>query len=79
MLKNEIESYVRTRGRGLKNLTYSYMGVGGSKIAKNNPYIITEWPLNIFTVKKIYFCLQELPGSLNVYHFRSVPSGKQSI
>ena len=35
MLKNEMESYVRTGGMGLKNLTYPYMGVGGgSKFAK---------------------------------------------
>ena len=34
MLKNEMESYVRIGGRGLKNLTYPYMGIGGSKIAK---------------------------------------------
>ena len=35
MLKNEMESYERIGGRGLKNITYPYMGVGGSKIAKN--------------------------------------------
>ena len=29
-----MESYVRIGGRDLKNLTYPYMGVGGSKIAK---------------------------------------------
>ena len=35
MLKNEIESYIRIGGRGLKNLTYSsYMGAGGVKICK---------------------------------------------
>ena len=35
MLKNEMESYVRTWGRGLKNLTYPYMGVGvGQKLQK---------------------------------------------
>jgi hypothetical protein len=35
MLKSKMESYVRIGGRGLKNLTYPYMGVGGgSKIAK---------------------------------------------
>ena len=34
MLKNEMESYVRIGGRGLKNLTYPYMGEGGGvKIA----------------------------------------------
>ena len=37
MLKNEMESYVR----GLKNLTYPYMGVGGrAKNCKNHPYVI---------------------------------------
>ena len=34
LLKNEMESYVRIGGRGLKNLTYPYMGVGGVKITK---------------------------------------------
>ena len=34
MLENEMESYVRTGVRGLKNLTYPYMGVTGVKIAK---------------------------------------------
>ena len=34
MLKNEMGSYVRIRGRDLKILTYPYMRVGGSKIAK---------------------------------------------
>ena len=41
MLKDEMESYVRIGGRGLKNLTY--MGVGGEpKIAKNHPYVINS-------------------------------------
>ena len=31
MLKNEMESYVIIGGRGLKNLTYPYMGIGGGK------------------------------------------------
>ena len=31
MLINEMESYVRIGGRGLKNLTYPYMGVEGVK------------------------------------------------
>jgi hypothetical protein len=34
MLKYEMESYVTVGGKGLKNLTYPHMGVGGSKIAK---------------------------------------------
>ena len=36
MLKNEMESYIRIGGRGLKNLTFPYMGVedGGSRIDK---------------------------------------------
>ena len=34
MLKDVVESYVRIGEWGLKNLTYPYMGVGGSKIAK---------------------------------------------
>ena len=33
MLKNEMESYVRIWGRGLKNLTYPYMGEGGGYIS----------------------------------------------
>ena len=46
MLKNEMESYVRIGGRGLKNLTYPYMGVGGGvKNCQNHPYVINEWPL----------------------------------
>jgi hypothetical protein len=34
MLKNEMQSYEKIGGRGLKNLTYPYMRVGGLKIAK---------------------------------------------
>ena len=34
MLKNEMESYIRIGGGRLKNLTYPYMGVGGSKMVK---------------------------------------------
>jgi hypothetical protein len=35
ILKDEMESYVRIGGRGLKNLKYPYMGVGvGQKLAK---------------------------------------------
>ena len=44
MLKNEMESYVRVGGRGLKNLTYPYMGEGGKNV-QNHPFIINEWPL----------------------------------
>ena len=33
-VENEMESYVRIGGRGLKNLMYPYMGLGGSQIAK---------------------------------------------
>ena len=40
-----MESYVRIGGRGLKNLTYPYMGVGGMKNFQNHPYVINEWPL----------------------------------
>ena len=45
MLKNKIESYVRIGGRGLKNLTYPYMGVGGIKNFQNHAYVINEWSL----------------------------------
>ena len=45
MLKNEMESYVRIGGRGLKNLTYPYRGVGRAKNCQNYPYVINEWPL----------------------------------
>ena len=45
MLKNEMESYVRIGGRGLKNLTCPYMGVGKVKNCKNHPCGINEWPL----------------------------------
>ena len=47
MLKNEMESYVRIVGRGLKNLTYPYMGVEGRvNNFQNHPYVINEWPLS---------------------------------
>ena len=45
MLKNEMESNVRIRGRGLKNLRYPYVGVCGGKHWQNHPYVISEWPL----------------------------------
>ena len=44
-LKNEMESDVRIGGKGLKNLTYPYMGVGGIKNCKDHPCVINEWPL----------------------------------
>ena len=46
MLTNEMESYVRIGGRGLKNLTYPYMGVRRVNNCKNHPYVINEWPLS---------------------------------
>ena len=45
MLKNEMESYIRIGGKGLKNLMYTYMGWGGVKNCQNRPYVINEWPL----------------------------------
>jgi hypothetical protein len=36
MLKNEMESYIRIGGRGLKNLMYPYMRVGESKSSLRN-------------------------------------------
>ena len=45
MLKNEMESHVRLGRRGLKNLTYLYMGAGRVKNGQNQPYVINEWPL----------------------------------
>ena len=39
-----MESYVRIGGRGLKNLTYAYMGVGGVKNCQNHAYVINECP-----------------------------------
>ena len=47
MLKNEIESYVRIGGRGLKNFTYPYMGVGGVKNCQNHPYVIMNGPTSV--------------------------------
>ena len=44
MLKNKVESYVRIGGRGLKNLTYAYVGV--VKNCQNHDYLIIEWPLS---------------------------------
>ena len=46
MLKNKMKSYVRIGGRGLKNLTYPYMG-GGFKNYQKHPNVINEWPLNV--------------------------------
>ena len=53
MLKNELESYLRIRERGLKNLTYPYMGVGGVKNFQNLPYVINEWPITFYYVEKL--------------------------
>ena len=47
MLKNEMESYVRIGGKGLKNLTYPYMGAGEVKSYQNHPYVINEWTLRL--------------------------------
>ena len=56
MLKNKMESYVRIGGRGLKNLTYPYMGVGGVKNCQNRPYVINEWPQIILRLMQhLYF------------------------
>ena len=52
-----MESYVRIEGRGLKNLTYPYMGVGGVKNCQNHPYVINEWPLTaqvLFSVLHLF-------------------------
>ena len=35
----------KNRGRGLKNLTYPYMGVGRVNNCQNHSYVINEWPL----------------------------------
>ena len=45
MLKNEMESYVRAGGGGLKNLSYPYMEVGGEEVksCQNHPYVVNEW------------------------------------
>jgi hypothetical protein len=40
-----MESYVRIGGRGLKNITYPYMGGGGVKYFQNHIYVINEWLL----------------------------------
>ena len=49
-----MESYVRIGGKGLKNLTYPYMGVGGGqKLPKNHPYVINLWPLNVSFLNKL--------------------------
>ena len=38
-----MESYVRIGVRGLKNLMYPYMGVGGGvRNCQNHPYVINE-------------------------------------
>ena len=41
-----MESYVGIGRRGLQNLMYPYMVVGGGvKNCQNPPYVINEWPL----------------------------------
>ena len=40
-----MESYVRIEGRGFKNLTYPYTGVGEGQKLQNHPYVTNEWPL----------------------------------
>jgi hypothetical protein len=67
MLKNEMQSYVRIEGRGLKNLMYPYMGVGDVKNCKNHPYIIYEWPL---TNAQYYCFLIFLNKIYNTYRDR---------
>ena len=37
-----MESYVKMEEKGLKNLTYAYMVVGGVKIFQNHAYLINE-------------------------------------
>ena len=45
-----MESYVRIGGRGLKNLTYPYMGVGEVKNCQNQAYVINEWaPIEVLS------------------------------
>ena len=55
MLKNEMESYVRIGGRGLKNLTCAYMGVVGVRNCQNHAYVINEWPLTKNASRAINF------------------------
>ena len=50
-------SYIRIGRRGLKNLTYPYMGVRWVKNCQNHPYIINEWPLRI----------NRLPGDCKIF------------
>ena len=57
MLKNEMESYLKIGGRGLKNLTYPYMGVRGVKNFQNHPHVINEWPLICLTTTFIHCSL----------------------
>ena len=53
-----MESYLRIVERGLKNLTYPYMGVGGVKNYQNHPYVINEWPLIVPRIaKRRYFLI----------------------
>jgi hypothetical protein len=51
MLKNEMESYIRIGGRGLKNLTHPYMAARGVKNCQNPPYVINEWSLISYLMK----------------------------
>ena len=50
----------KNRGRGLKNLTYPYMGAGGGvKNCKNHPCVINEWPLTIHISCIKYMSIKE--------------------
>ena len=52
-----MESYVRIGERGLKNLTYPYMGVrGGVQNCQNHAYVINEWPLIQTKIMLVVYC-----------------------
>ena len=69
-LKNEMESYVRIGGRGLKNLTYPYMVVVGVKNCKHHPYVINESPL----MCKLFLIVSPAKREGDGYSCKSRPS-----
>ena len=76
MLKNEMESYVRIGGRGLKNLKYPYMGVGGLK----NCQIILTYLMNgpLYNTRLLYICYDEITSTIYYMtsHYNRTPTTK---
>jgi hypothetical protein len=70
MLKNEMESYVILGGMGLKNLTYTYIGVGGGvKNCQNHACIINEWSL--FILKTVNVGMDRMNPGIRILNLPS--------